>query len=126
MPTIHTYELQHNKTNKITFAHIEYSDQPEQLPSLIRVFSVCMMKPWVLSYSLSTQRVLAKCTSFYWLCHAAAHMLRKYMYIHHDSFFFSILFLSISTFTDIFINHTEFETHSSLKTDEKRIYLNGS
>ena len=32
------------------------SDQPEHLPSLIRVFAVCMKKAWVLSYPLGTQR----------------------------------------------------------------------
>ena len=34
------------------------SDQPGHPPSLIRVFAVCMKKPWVLSYPLSTQRRL--------------------------------------------------------------------
>ena len=36
----------------------EDSDQPGHLPSLIRVFAVCMKKAWVLSYSLSAQRRL--------------------------------------------------------------------
>ena len=31
------------------------SDQPGHLPSLIRVFAVCMKKAWALSYPLSTQ-----------------------------------------------------------------------
>ena len=34
------------------------TDQPEHLPSLIRVFTVCMKKPRVLSYPLSAQRRL--------------------------------------------------------------------
>ena len=34
----------------------EDSDQPGHLPSLIWVFAVRMMKPWALSYPLSTQR----------------------------------------------------------------------
>ena len=34
------------------------SDQPGHLPSLIRVFTVRMKKPWVLSFSLSAQRRL--------------------------------------------------------------------
>ena len=36
----------------------EDSDQPEHLPSLVRVFSVCMKKAWVLSYPLCAQRRL--------------------------------------------------------------------
>ena len=34
-------------------ASSEDSDQPGHPPSLIRVFAVCMKKPWVLSYPLS-------------------------------------------------------------------------
>ena len=36
----------------------EDSDQPGHPFSLIRVFAVCMKKPWVLSYPLSAQRRL--------------------------------------------------------------------
>ena len=36
----------------------EDSDQSGHPPSLIRVFAVCMKKPWVLSYPLSAQRKL--------------------------------------------------------------------
>ena len=36
----------------------EDSDQPGHLPSLIRVFAVCMKKPWILSYPLSAQQRL--------------------------------------------------------------------
>ena len=36
----------------------EDSDQPGHLPSLIRVFAVCMKKAWVLTYLLSAQRRL--------------------------------------------------------------------
>ena len=36
----------------------EDSNQPGHLPSLIRVFAVRMKKAWVLSYSLSAQRIL--------------------------------------------------------------------
>ena len=35
----------------------EYSDQPGHPPSLFRVFAVRMMKAWILSYLLSTQRI---------------------------------------------------------------------
>ena len=34
------FEPQHDKTNKITCAHSEKSNQPGHLPSLIRVFAV--------------------------------------------------------------------------------------
>ena len=34
------------------------SNQPRHPPSLIRVFAVCMKKPWVFSYPLSAQRRL--------------------------------------------------------------------
>ena len=40
------------------YAPSEDSDQPGHPPSLIRVFAVRMMKPWVLSYPLSAQRRL--------------------------------------------------------------------
>ena len=59
-----------------------------QMPSLIRVFTVCMKKTWVLSYPLSAQRRLwsdwvdAQADlslhwahiSFCWFCYDAAHM----------------------------------------------------
>ena len=40
----------HGKTNKITCAPSEDSDQPGHLPSLIRVFAVHMKKHWPLNY----------------------------------------------------------------------------
>ena len=42
-----------DKTNKMTCAPSEDSDQPGHPPSLIRVFAVRMKKHWVLSYPLS-------------------------------------------------------------------------
>ena len=48
-------EPQHDKTNKMTVAPSEDSDQPGHLPSLIRVFAVGMMKPRALSYPLNAQ-----------------------------------------------------------------------
>ena len=51
-------ESPYDKTNKMACAPSEDSDQPEHLPSLIRVFAVCMKKAWVLSYPLSAQRRL--------------------------------------------------------------------
>ena len=51
-------ELSHDKTNKMVCAPSEDSDQPGHPPSLTRVFAVCLKKPWVLSYPLSTQRRL--------------------------------------------------------------------
>ena len=40
----------HVNTNKMTCAPSEDSDQPGHLPSLIRVFAVCMKKYWDLCY----------------------------------------------------------------------------
>ena len=52
------FEPQHDKTNKMTCASSEDSDQPGHPPSLIKVFTVCMKKAWVLNYPLSAQRRL--------------------------------------------------------------------
>ena len=65
----------------------EDSDQPVHSPSLIRVFTVCMKKAWVLSYPLSAQRRLIRlggcpgwsesslgADSFCWFCHVAAQL----------------------------------------------------
>ena len=46
-------EPPHEITNKMTCAPSEDSTQPGHLPSLVRVFAVCMKKDWVLSYPLS-------------------------------------------------------------------------
>ena len=43
----------HDKTNKMTCAPSEDSDQPGHPPSLIRVVAVRVKKPWVLSYPYS-------------------------------------------------------------------------
>ena len=64
----------------------EDSDQPQHPPSLIRVFTVRMKKPWVLSYPLNAQRRLWSdwvdaqadqsslgAHSFCWFCHVVAH-----------------------------------------------------
>ena len=47
------FEPQHDKTNKMTCAPSEDSDQPGHRPSLIGVFAVRMKKAWVLSYQMS-------------------------------------------------------------------------
>ena len=49
------FEPAHDKTNKMTCAPSEDSNQPGHPPSLIRVFVVRMKKIWVLSYALSAQ-----------------------------------------------------------------------
>ena len=51
-------EPQRDKTNKMTCAPIEDSNQAGHLPRLIRVFSVPMKKPLDLSYSMSGQQRL--------------------------------------------------------------------
>ena len=45
--------ITNHKTNKMTCAPSEDSDQPGNPPSLIRVFTVCMKKRMVLNYPLS-------------------------------------------------------------------------
>ena len=52
------YKPPHDKSSKIVCAPSEDSDQPGHPPSLIRVFTVRMKKPWFLSYPLSAQRWL--------------------------------------------------------------------
>ena len=49
------YELAYYKTNKMTCAVSEDTDQPGHPPGLVRVFPVHMKKPWVLSFPLSAQ-----------------------------------------------------------------------
>ena len=51
-------EPPHDKTNKMACVPSEASDQPGHHPSLIRVFTVHMKKPWVLSYPLRAQQRL--------------------------------------------------------------------
>ena len=81
------YELQHDKTNKMSVRSAK-----TQISLGIRpvwsVFAARMKKPWVLIYLLSTQRrpdqtgrmprliwVFARCTlSVCWFCHVVAHM----------------------------------------------------
>ena len=79
-----SFEPPHDKTNKMAYATSKDSDQPSHLPSLIRVFAVCVKKPWVLSYPLrrlwtnwggDAQADLSLCRvprSFCWFCHEAA------------------------------------------------------
>ena len=52
--------MSRDKTNKMTCAPSEDSDQPEHPRSLIRVFAIRMNIPWVLSYPLSTLRRLIR------------------------------------------------------------------
>ena len=53
-------EPPHEKTNKMTSAPNETSNQPGHPPSLTSVFAVRKKKPWVLSYPLSEQRRLIR------------------------------------------------------------------
>ena len=54
-------EPPHDKANKMVCAPNKDSDQPGHPPSLIRVFTVHMKKPWVyLSYPLSAWRTLIR------------------------------------------------------------------
>ena len=49
------FEPPHHKSNRMACAPSENSDQLGHLPSLIRVFAVCMKKARILSYPLSAQ-----------------------------------------------------------------------
>ena len=77
----------------------EDSDQPGHPPSLIRVFTVRMKKPWVLSYPLSAQRRLIRlggcpgwsesslgAHSFCWFCHVVAQILLQLCWMVHRHF----------------------------------------
>ena len=55
----------------------EDSDHPGHPPSLIRVFTVCMKKDWVLSYPLSAQRRLWSDWAY-----AQADLSRRRVHIH--------------------------------------------
>ena len=82
-----TYEPAHHKTCKMTCVPNKDSDQPGHLPSLIRVFAVCMKKAWAFNYPLSTpQRLCSDWAAqadlslrwvhmpFCWFCHALTHI----------------------------------------------------
>ena len=74
------------------FAPSEDSDQPGHLPSLIRVFTVLMKKPWALSYPLSAQRRL-------WpdWADAQADLRLCWAHTHYVGFVMSQLILRLST-----------------------------
>ena len=100
------YEPQHDKTNKMTCASSDVSDQPGHLPSLIytliRVFTVRMKKAWALSFLLTMQRRLWSDWAdaqtdlslhwahvpFCWFYHAATH-------IHIWGIFSTLLLLNV-------------------------------
>ena len=83
------YEPVHDKSNKMTCAPSEDSDQHGHPPSLIRVFAVCIIKAWVLSYQLSAQQRLWSDWAdaqadpslrwvhmpYCWFCHALAQIV---------------------------------------------------
>ena len=93
------FEPPHVKTNKMTFAPSEDSDQPGHPPSRIRVFAIRKKKHWILSYPLSAVRRLwsdwanAQADqslrwahrSVCWFCHEVAHLFSTecaYISIH--------------------------------------------
>ena len=53
--TIH-FDLRHDKTQQFVSLTSDDPEQPEYLPSLIRVFAGCMKKAWVFSYQFSAQQ----------------------------------------------------------------------
>ena len=96
-----------DKTNKMTDAPSEDSDQHGHLPSLIRLFAVRMKKHWTLNYLLSAQWRLwsdwvdAQADlslrwahiSFCWFCRPAAQMAVT----SGSNFQDSVMILSIQT-----------------------------
>ena len=65
-----SYEPPHDKTNKMTCAPSEDSDQPGHSSSLIRFFAVRLRKRWALRYPLRLWSDWAD--SFCYFCHQAA------------------------------------------------------
>ena len=85
------YEPPHDKTNKMTCAPSEDLDQTGwtgHRPSLIRVFTVHMMKHWVLSCPLSAQRILwSDWADSGRTCHFVGFVVRRLIYrspVHPD------------------------------------------
>ena len=74
------YEPPHVKTNKMTSVPIEASDQPGHLPSLIRVFAVCMKTRLMPRPSLRWAHM-----SFCWSCHVADHITFRKQNIKESS-----------------------------------------
>ena len=88
LPLFNPNEQSSDKTNEMACAPNKDSDQPGHPPSLIRVFTVHMTTPWVLSYPLSAQRRLwldwadaqadlSLChvhMPFHWFCHETAQI----------------------------------------------------
>ena len=78
------FEPSHDKTNKMSCAHSEDSDQPEHSPSLIRTFAVCskdsqgtkdrgQRRLW--SDWADAQADLSPCWAFCWFCNVADHIV---------------------------------------------------
>ena len=85
---IEEFEPRHDKTNKVSVRPAK-TQISLGICRLIRVFAVCMKKPWVLSYPLSAQRRLIRlggCPGWSesslgaqphcWFCHVAAHLCK--------------------------------------------------
>ena len=84
-----SYKPPQDKTNKMTDAPSEDSDQLWHPPSLISVFAVRMKKHWALNYLLSAQcqdwadaqpdvSLRWAHMSFCWFCRAAAHIMNLF------------------------------------------------
>ena len=70
-------EPQHDKTNKMTSASSEGSDQPGHTPSLIKVFAVRLKKFWALNWAAAQADLNLRWAhwSFCWFCHAVVQIL---------------------------------------------------
>ena len=100
----------------MAYAPSEDSDQPGHLPNLIRVFAVCMKKPWVLSYTLSAQRRL-------WSdwADAQADLSLRWMHSHFVCFvmlwlkWFFECWIQVSSFSSVLKHFKEIEKYSFSK-----------
>ena len=85
-PRIHTrltmYYMSRNMTKPTNWVSAQRRlTQSGQPPSLIRVFSVRMKKPWILSYPFSAQRRLRSFWADCWFCHCrCSHYIRLLLY----------------------------------------------
>ena len=95
------FEPASDKTNKMTCAPGEDSDQPGHPPSLIRVFAVRMKKHWALNYRLSAQWrliILGECPGWSEICWAHMsfccffHVAARFIYCNHQ-LYSSIVFI---------------------------------
>ena len=104
------------KTNKITCAPREDSDQPGQAPSLIGVFTVRMKKDWVFSYLLTLSnwadaqadlRLRWAHKSSCWFCHTQAKIFPSSVSFRHRVFCIYMYTCSFERLTNTVLLHSQ-------------------